>query len=121
MTKPATTYDLFSRKFGQDQADAVLAAARHHKNGVHDNEGNDPMAWAVLLAIGYQCVSEPSYAAFHKITIDPAAYKTWCRRNKKRLGRSNGDLDYLALFTGVYSTYLGITDDDLINNNPLGE
>lgn len=99
------TYTAFAHRFGQDQADAIMAAAESHKNGVHDNPGSDPFKWALLIAIGHECFTHEHYRPYHGITADPDEIREWVRAEAD-LGTHDGDCDYLALLAGAYEPFL---------------
>lgn len=93
----------FAERFGEDQASAIMAAAEQHQNGVHDNRGSDPFKWAILIAVGHECMSR--YASEHGITVDIDEVKAWCVE-RADLGSHDGDCDYLALLCGAYEGWL---------------
>lgn len=96
----------FVEIFGKEQAHRIELAANEHSNDVNStSKGADPFKWAVLVCIGYECVSRPSFAQYHQITIGQDKFKEWCLEHGE-LGTHDGDSDYLALFCGTYEPYL---------------
>jgi hypothetical protein len=95
-----TLYHDFVKRFSEEQAEKVIMAALTHVNGVHDNQGNDPFAWAVLLCLSHKCVSR--FANDHGITISGEEFKEWLVANKEILREFDGDTDYIGLFAGVF-------------------
>jgi hypothetical protein len=94
----------FEERFGAEEAEKIWAAATEHGNGINDgNLGDDPFKWAILIAIGYQCVEK--YANHHGITIPFEDFKEWVRENAD-LASHTGDCDYLALACGVYRDFV---------------
>lgn len=89
----------FAARFGERNAANIEAAAVEHKNGVHDNPGSDPFKWALLIAIGHECMTQ--FADYHKITVDPDAVKAWIVEHAD-LASHDGDFDYLAAMCGAY-------------------
>ena len=100
-----TTRQKFVEVFGEEQAQRIEAAAKEHENGVHDNKGSDPFKWALLICIGYQCISSTQYREYHGIKLSWKRVKKWIKENAD-LGSHDGDCDYLALFAGKYNEYI---------------
>jgi hypothetical protein len=99
----------FVARFGESDAAAIEAAAAEHKNGVHDEPGSDYFRWAVVIAIGYQCMELAGYREYHGITATWADIKDWIKSDGD-LARHDGDSDYLAVFAGTYNEFVGIDD-----------
>lgn len=96
----------FVKYFGEDQAKAVEAAAEEHANGPNNTKrGSDPFRWAITIAIGYQCMEKDGYRKHHGITPKWDKLKAWIKRYGN-LAEHDGDMDYLALLTGVYNEYV---------------
>jgi hypothetical protein len=93
----------FVARFGEGNAAAIEAAARGHKNGVHDNLGSDPFKWALLIAIGHECMGR--YASDHGITVAESDIQAWAVEHGD-LGAHDGDCDYIALICGTYDAWL---------------
>jgi hypothetical protein len=100
--------DAFVEKFSESDALAIEAAAESHKNGVHDKPGSDPFRWAVLIALGYECMSKDRYRDHHGIAAPWADIEAWLKEPTRRewLAAHDGDSDYLALMVGVYTPYM---------------
>lgn len=102
--KTASVRSSFVAKFGKDAAEKIEAAANEHDNGVNSrSKGSDPFKWALCIAIGYECVSK--YADYHKIKLDPEAFKAWVVKHGD-LGSHDGDVDYLSALVGVYDEFM---------------
>jgi hypothetical protein len=96
----------FAERFGQDQACAIQAAAEEHENGINSaNKGDDPFKWALLTAIGYECMSKDSYREYHGISAPWDEVRQWMKDHAD-LGSHNGDSDYLSLLCGAYSEFM---------------
>lgn len=94
--------DAFVARFGEDAACAIEDAAVEHRNGVNDcNLGSDPFKWALLICIGYDCISREEYRAYHGITVGWLELCEWITAEAD-LGSHDGDCDYLALLSGAY-------------------
>jgi hypothetical protein len=102
---PASIRHAFAERFGDDQAEAIYAAAREHRNGVHDNEGSDPFKWALLICIGFECMSSDAYRGGHGITAPWDEIKQWIKDHAD-LASHDGDCDYITMFTGGYDEYM---------------
>lgn len=96
---------LYAKKFGEDETRALESAAEGHKNGVHDKPGSDPFKWAIVIAIGYQCVEIDKYRRYHGINANFNKWKKWVKENAE-LGSHDGDSDYLTLARGAYAQYI---------------
>lgn len=92
----------YVKEFGEEQAKALENAAQEHKNGVNDKTGSDPFKWAVLIAIGFQCVEEERFRNYHGIDVPLEAFKKWAKLHGE-LASHDGDFDYLAMAAGAYS------------------
>lgn len=99
--------DGFVEVFGEDMAKAVETAAYQHAEPREPKgAGSDPFKWALCIAIGFECVSQPKFMAAHKINPEAGpAIKQWVVEHGE-LGSHDGDLDYLALVAGVYQDWM---------------
>lgn len=105
--KPATIRTAFAERFGEDQTSALEAAANEHSNGVNsEHKGTDPFKWALLIAIGYQCMEVEGYREHHGITAPWDDLKAWIIEHAD-LASHDGDCDYLAMFCGAYDEFVG--------------
>lgn len=93
----------FVERFSESDAAAIMAAAIEHENGVHDNRGSDPFKWALLIAIGHECIGR--YAEHHGITVAEEDVRHWAVESAD-LRSHDGDCDYLALLAGAYDSWL---------------
>ena len=106
--------DSFVTRFGTEQADNIEMAAIDHMNGIHDNPGSDPFKWALLICIGYQCISREEFRNYHRITVPLEEVKMWALE-EGQLNTHDGDYDVLGLFAGAYDEWV-TTNANLINN-----
>lgn len=99
----------FVDRFGEDNAAAIEAAAQMHRKG-YDTRGlgSDPFKWALLIAIGFQCIDQ--YTDYHHITTDPDELKTWVYENAD-LASHDGDCDMLSLIGGGYDGWVKRDED----------
>lgn len=102
-----TVRQAFVESFGELQAIAVEAAANEHKNGVHDRPGSDPFRWALVIAIGYECMEVDSYRKHHGITVPWRRLRPWIKKHGD-LKNHDGDSDYISLFSGAYNYFVGL-------------
>ena len=102
--------DLFTKDFGEEQAAALIAAAEQHANETNSaNKGADPFKWAILICIGFECVSRQPFREHHGITVPWEELKRWFKE-KAELETHTGDFDYLAAFIGVYDDFLPVKE-----------
>ena len=101
----ATMREQFVQRFGEADAVAIERAACEHKNGIHDKMGSDPFRWALLICIGYECMSR--FANYHQIATPFAEIDTWMLEHTADFAAYDGDSDFLALFGGAYDKYVG--------------
>ena len=68
--------DKFALKFGEQNAEKIVAAALEHDIGriIQHNDQSD-FRWALLMVIGWQCVE--LYNEYHKIDITWKKFKKW--------------------------------------------
>jgi hypothetical protein len=96
----------FAQHFGHGLIDALRTAAVSHNNGTHDDAKGNPFRWSLVICIGHQCFEVESYRTFHGITEPYATIKAWCV-DRNILATYAGDVDYLALLSGVYNDWIG--------------
>ncbi len=99
----------FAELFGEEQCAAIERAASGHKNGVHDREGSDPFKWALCICIGFECMSRDSFRAEHGITVPWEALRQ-AIKDHGALDTHDGDVDFLAMFAGVYQEFMPQTE-----------
>jgi len=107
-TRHQSIRDAFVRRFGEPMAQAIEAAAREHTMPSMNMLGNDPFKWALLTAIGWECVnkfrdSHPELPVL--ATLDPEELATWCR-HEADLGSFDGAWDGLSVLAGAYKRWL---------------
>jgi len=95
----------FVDHFGEEQARAIERAAISHENGIHDRRGSDPFRWAICICLGYKCMENEAYRQEHEVTIPWSDLDSWIIEHGN-LTEHDGDVDYLALFCGVYEKYV---------------
>jgi len=99
----------FIKRFGRELAEKIKEAAESHANGANNEKIGDYFKWALLIVIGYQCLEKKEYRDYHGIKFPKGVkwldIKKWIRDNAE-LETYQGDLDYLALFAGVYDYYV---------------
>lgn len=96
----------FVELFGEDNCAAIERAARGHANGINNKKiGSDPFKWALCICIGYECMSKESYRKEHGITADWDALRAAIKTHGE-LNTHDGDVDYLAMFAGVYNEFM---------------
>lgn len=96
-----TVREPFVAEFGESVAKAIETAAAEHDRG--ENKGSDPFKWAIAITIGWECLSK--YRECHRIDAPSDRLAQWVRDHGD-LGSYDGDIDYLALFAGIYNDFL---------------
>lgn len=104
--------EAFVKKFGEEQTVAIEKAAEEHRNMSNGTNRGDLFQWALLIAIGYQCAEIDSHREYHGITIPFNEFKSWVKEHGN-LTNYVGDMDYLALFAGIYDEYVKVEDASL--------
>ncbi len=105
MTNTLSIRRAFAARFGKAEARRIEAAAKQHANGTNsENKGADHFKWALLICIGYECMSKNEYRKSHGITTPWRDLKAWIKKSAE-LGTHTGDFDYLALFSGAYDEF----------------
>ncbi len=101
----------FEAKFGAEQAEAIFDAAEGHGNGINDaNRGSDPFKWALLVAIGYECMSKDGYRNHHGITAPWSDLRQWMIDHAD-LGSHDGDCDLIAALCGAYDEFVPVEQE----------
>jgi hypothetical protein len=99
--------DAFVARFGEDEAIRIEGAAEGHANGINNERvGSDPFKWALLICIGYECMSKDSYREHHGIEAPWADLKAWIIEHAD-LASHDGDCDYLCMWAGGYDEFVG--------------
>ena len=100
----------FVQKFGEELAQKIEEAANSHRNGVNDVDIGDYFQWALLICIGYECLSNPEYRKFHNIPeINWEEISKWIKENAE-LDNYSGSLDYLSFMAGIYNHFVNDVD-----------
>lgn len=99
----------FVARFGEADAVAIEAAAEQHLSNafdIHagDQRGADPFKYALLTAIGYECVTR--FRRNHGIVAEAADIQAWAIAEAD-LGSHDGDIpDYISAIAGVYGDWI---------------
>lgn len=104
-----STRESFVERFGEADAASIERAAVYHKGEFleSDKVGSDTFRDAIVIALGFECMSADSYREYHGITAPWADIQEWIRTDGQ-LAHHDGPVDYLAMFAGVYNEYVGI-------------
>lgn len=102
-----TTRESYAATFGKTQADRLQEAGESHRERLieGDKRGSDPFRDAIVIAIGHECFTEPSYRKYHGITPSVRRIKAWIRDHGELAGY-DGPIDYIALAAGAYEEYM---------------
>lgn len=111
MANYSSTEHSFLERFGLTNLLRLREAAKMHFNEFesHDRDtfGSDPFKYDLLLVIGSECISRPSFYEYHAFEdLDPEEFRLWCLENAD-LGNHDGSVpNYLALYTGAYNPFI---------------
>lgn len=98
--------ELFAKEFGEREADRIEASAEGHANGTNsENRGDDPFKWALLICIGFECMSKDKYREHHGIKTPWNELRQWIIDHAD-LASHNGDCDYLCALSGGYDEFV---------------
>lgn len=96
----------FIKKFGEEQTKAIENAANQHylEGGTisGQNKGAKPFLWVISTVIDLECVSIESNREYHGITISYRKFLKFCFRNRKKIGKHDGDIGWFGTFLGKY-------------------
>jgi hypothetical protein len=94
----------FVEHFGEADAYAVECAAAEHMNPYNsERKGDDHFLWAIVICIGSECMSR--YSDYHGIKAPWEEVRAWIK-NHANIGEHIGDIDYLAMFVGLYQEFI---------------
>jgi hypothetical protein len=104
-----STRESFVATFGEEQAVALEVAGNGHRGSVLEGNktGSDPFRDAVVLAIGFECFTNPGYRDWHGITAPADEIVAWVKEHGE-IADHDGPKDYLSLLAGAYNEYVGI-------------
>ena len=121
-----TTRDKFVARFGEQQATAIEAAAREHRQPNHGNPnplmqmfntilenqferetvGSDQFQTDLVTCISFDCMEEEQFREHHGITVPWPDLVQWMR-NDAGFEHYDGTFDQLTVNTGKYEEVLG--------------
>lgn len=106
-----STRESFVTRFGESQAASIEAAADMHRAELleGDKAGSDPFRDAIVICVGFECMSLDSYRDHHGITPSWIDLRDWIR-SEGNLGDHDGPVDYLAMFAGAYTDLIPALD-----------
>lgn len=108
--------DRFATAFGEHLALTIEAAIERHvpELNVQLERGSDPFRFALVWAVGLECLSRPEFRAEHGIAVPWAVLRDWIR-NADLLAGYDGTFDFGGRAVGLFDEILGPADgDDLV-------
>jgi hypothetical protein len=100
--------DRFAARFGTDLAETIERAAEHHTKVLPAplERGSDPFRFALVWAIGFECLTRPAFRLEHGITAPWAELQGWIREEAD-LGAYDGTMDLAGRGMGFFDAILG--------------
>jgi hypothetical protein len=98
----------FVARFGSDLAETVERAAEHHTKVLPAPlvRGSDPFRFAIVWAIGFECLSRPEFRLEHGITASWADLLGWIR-DEADIASFDGTMDMSGRGRGLFDAILG--------------
>lgn len=95
--------DSFVERFGAQEAAAIEAAAELHRSELLEGGkyGSDPFRDAIVITIGFQCLSRASFRRYHGIKTPWKELREWIK-TEAHLAKHDGPIDWLAYGAGLY-------------------
>lgn len=105
----------FAARFGEDLAETIEQVAEHHTTVIPAvlDRGSDPFRFALVWAIGFECLTRPEYRLEHGITAPWADLLGWIC-DEAALDSFDGTMDLSGRGRGLFDAILGPhTDADV--------
>jgi len=98
----------FVSRFGEDLADTIERVAEHHTKVIPAplERGSDPFRFALVWAIGFECLTRPEYRLEHGIRAPWAELLTWIC-DEADLASFDGTMDLSGRGRGLFDAILG--------------
>ena len=98
----------FAARFGEDLADTIERVAEHHTKVLPAplERGSDPFRFALVWAIGFECLTRPEFRLEHGITAPWADLLTWIC-DEADLASFDGTMDLSGRGRGLFDLILG--------------
>ena len=98
----------FAARFGTDLAEKIERAAEHHTKVLPAplSQGSDPFRFALVWAIGFECLTRPAFRREHGITAPWADLSAWIR-DEADLASYDGTMDLAGRGFGLFDAILG--------------
>lgn len=104
--------DRFSADFGELLAVSIEAAIERHmpELKVQYERGSDPFRFALVWAVGLECLSRPEFRIEHGITVPWPILRDWFR-DADLLAGFDGTFDFSGRAVGLFDEILGAPPD----------
>jgi hypothetical protein len=98
----------FVARFGPDLAEMIERVAEHHTKVLPAplDQGSDPFRFALVWAIGFECLTRPAFRREHGITAPWADLSAWIR-DEADLASYDGTMDLAGRGFGLFDAILG--------------
>lgn len=98
----------FVARFGEDLAETIERVAEHHTKVLPAplERGSDPFRFALVWAIGFECLSRPEFRLEHGITAPWADLVGWIH-DEADLASFDGTMDLSGRGRGLFDLVLG--------------
>lgn len=98
----------FVARFGDDLAETIEAVVEHHTKVIPAvlERGSDPFQFALVWAIGFECLTRPEFRWEHGVTAPWADLLTWIC-DEADLASFDGTMDLSGRGRGLFDAILG--------------
>ena len=113
----------FVARFGADLAETIEQVAEHHTQVIPAvlERGSDPFRFALVWAIGFECLTRPEFRLEHGITTPWADLLGWIC-DEAGIASFDGTMDLSGRGRGLFDAILGPhTEDDVASGLEAAE
>lgn len=98
----------FVARFGPDLATSIETAVEHHIKAIPGQieRGSDDFRWALVWAIGFECLTRPEFRREHGVTAPWADLCGWLA-DEADLAAYDGTMDWSGRGAGRFDLILG--------------
>jgi hypothetical protein len=98
----------FAARFGEDLTVTVETVAEHHTKVIPGpmDRGSDEFRWALVWALGWECLTRPEFRLEHGVTTPWADLAVWIH-DEADLANYDGTMDLAGRGLGLFDFALG--------------
>lgn len=98
----------FVARFGGDLAESIETAVEHHIKAISGqvDRGSDSFRWALVWAVGFECLTRPDFRREHGVTVPWADLCGWIA-DEADLAAYDGTMDWGGRGAGRFDLILG--------------